>query len=1548
MILCSLVALSVQAQTDDPRSAISGYTRLQYRDGKWSGDYWESQWFNYSFSDREFAVACGLQTFYTGHAAVVEYDVATDKFYYNRFECDTYNSTGDDNSDLIDQWVSPKWYHFRTSNPFQVVAVGRNKTWSFPDAPGPLGIFIDPILDEVDNALLYIAVYQRDPLEPIPTPTPTPLPAEPPGECTQYTMVPNEPRTLFVDANEKWRFASRDGHVGVRRVGDLDFLDVGFQVSEFPKLPVWNKYALYGDYEQTIVILDTPERDTLIVCPGVDLDPPDPPTATPTNTPPATPTADAGGCVTYHSSMMQIRSKWLGSLGTKLVQVIDSSAFQYAYQNARDPAASIGYVACWESDGSAPRNCFSGPGNWNNYKLRYTRAITTSGQTICLEGTDSAEDNIGDVCIGDSGLYHPGEWYNIASLTTGGFAGGFAAFASSNAPAPQDPFSLEVCPVDVPATATATPVALVEPEVIGNCIKYQVVDNVDITWSSSNVWYAKYLESQFINGASFPDIDTPANDVFAVYAGSSGMSSHNNISCSRNGQPFNCVFPNPSMILGSTLLYSYSPNETNTFGLDTLAYNDYDWFVQYVANLEMRSGLYSHTINSTSIDTMFLASHESAEYAYICTQYPLLDPPTMTPTPTNTPTATSTTTPTMTNTPTPTPTPTPVGPSLSCVAQESYTITTTQAADNLIADPDFASGSIQNPPWNWVGFDISIGGYSGSTYAAGSQNDGDYLRGEFATVAGHSYELRFWMEGAIYGDGSTKTVAVDAFDGGTRIAGETFTMEKDGWGEFRVRFRATSNVTRIFFTQSGANNVKLDSLSLTNLTASGRLVLWMQEGQQFEILDNTVHMRLPGGASYPLEPGVYTWNLPAIDANGQRLEYEFMSLSGPARFVRCLGPDQTTPTPLTTSTGECDPCKYLPTIARNTGDQVDASGTQIRLLETIAAGGAGPGAGTVVPTPTPVVVTVIVPTPTPGPTATPTPTPTPVPVQQACQVVWSHQDNLWRMNIDGTDQRQISYADDSYPGSFDIAGDKVYFEAYDTGTPQIYIANLDGSDRVRLTSEGYNTYPRVRGNKIAFQSNRYDGDHIWIMDLDGSNQTKISIWGPNRQPAWMQSGDIVFNCGQGSYYQVCTVDADGTNQTQLTTSASNKMYPTSADRIYYLSGSSLWSVALNGTGEIQEIAEGVGTRPYVSPDGEYVVYVSNNEIYVYNTATSQQQQITNNDDNDGMPVIDCAPVTYGDRDIVLMLQAILERLNQMTVAVSPVISTTNVISISLAQPTATPGIPTLRFAEERYEVHEGSGFVVVRAMLDRPAVTPVGFYVSSGDVSAGAGADYAPVAQAMTIPVGESFAEKVITIVDDAVNERTEEFVVWLSSVSGAIIDDHQAIIEISDDDLWLPTPTMVMTDAVACALPRPTPAWNTSPMPDLSLTLPTWEPLIGLTPTLTVAMTGTVVVTQVATLEAMLTGPMTTIISATEGLDFESGRARGGTFSAYLTPALEWLAILNPLNPGYDEPGTLLWALSPVLRPLVPLVVLVLVLVLGKVVLLMADWVVSVLGVLR
>lgn len=131
--------------------------------------------------------------------------------------------------------------------------------------------------------------------------------------------------------------------------------------------------------------------------------------------------------------------------------------------------------------------------------------------------------------------------------------------------------------------------------------------------------------------------------------------------------------------------------------------------------------------------------------------------------------------------------------------------------------------------------------------------------------------------------------------------------------------------------------------------------------------------------------------------------------------------------------------------------------------------------------------------------------------------------------------------------SFSPNENKMAFVSNRSGSPQIYVKDLDSGEEERLTYEGetiqgfpfestYNTSPSwSRRNRIVFESMTDGNFDIFTMDPDGGRLAKLTQnQGSNENPAWSPDGRyIVFSSNRKGKYHLYFMNANGQNQRRI-------------------------------------------------------------------------------------------------------------------------------------------------------------------------------------------------------------------------------------------------------------------------------------------------------------------------------------------------------------------------------------------------------------------------------
>jgi Tol biopolymer transport system component len=208
-------------------------------------------------------------------------------------------------------------------------------------------------------------------------------------------------------------------------------------------------------------------------------------------------------------------------------------------------------------------------------------------------------------------------------------------------------------------------------------------------------------------------------------------------------------------------------------------------------------------------------------------------------------------------------------------------------------------------------------------------------------------------------------------------------------------------------------------------------------------------------------------------------------------------------------------------------------------------------------------------------------------------------------------------------------------KSYRTGDySDIYTVNSDGTSLTNLTSETSTSVSESSpafspdGTKIAFSStlnsseSLLDSTDIYVMDADGSNPRQLTNNDDYRfqvEGSWSPDGTkIVYTCQRTGWegYEICRVDADGSNHIRLTTSENSEDPTWSPDgtKIAFTASGGIYTMNPDGSNRTLVITG--GDQPGWSPDGTKIVYrryppgQSHSDIFVANADGSNPVNLT--------------------------------------------------------------------------------------------------------------------------------------------------------------------------------------------------------------------------------------------------------------------------------------------------------------------------------------------------
>lgn len=144
----------------------------------------------------------------------------------------------------------------------------------------------------------------------------------------------------------------------------------------------------------------------------------------------------------------------------------------------------------------------------------------------------------------------------------------------------------------------------------------------------------------------------------------------------------------------------------------------------------------------------------------------------------------------------------------------------------------------------------------------------------------------------------------------------------------------------------------------------------------------------------------------------------------------------------------------------------------------------------------------------------------------------------------GRREMLLSFSGLNYNASWSPDGRRAAVTLTKDGQADIYIIDDSGRVRARLTnSRAVDCSPAwsTCGRYIAFNSGRMGGPHIFVMDSSGRNVRRLTTSGNNGSPQWSpDSSKILFTSRRAGKFDVFTVNADGTGETQISRGPGNK------------------------------------------------------------------------------------------------------------------------------------------------------------------------------------------------------------------------------------------------------------------------------------------------------------------------------------------------------------------------------------------------------------------------
>jgi len=206
---------------------------------------------------------------------------------------------------------------------------------------------------------------------------------------------------------------------------------------------------------------------------------------------------------------------------------------------------------------------------------------------------------------------------------------------------------------------------------------------------------------------------------------------------------------------------------------------------------------------------------------------------------------------------------------------------------------------------------------------------------------------------------------------------------------------------------------------------------------------------------------------------------------------------------------------------------------------------------------------------------------------------------LWQLSYPGGEERKLTNDLHDYQGSSLTADSSALVTLQESTSVSLWIAPKGEASRAtQITSrtgkdDGQVGVAWTPDGKIVYTSNASGSADLWMMNADGSNQKQLTMnAGRNTWPAVSPDGRyLVFMSNRAGSSGVWRMNLDGSNPKQLTSNGTAPQYSPDGNWVVYFYSlpPALWKVPTGG-GTPVRLADPPSSYPAIAPDGKLIAY----------------------------------------------------------------------------------------------------------------------------------------------------------------------------------------------------------------------------------------------------------------------------------------------------------------------------------------------------------------------
>ncbi len=230
---------------------------------------------------------------------------------------------------------------------------------------------------------------------------------------------------------------------------------------------------------------------------------------------------------------------------------------------------------------------------------------------------------------------------------------------------------------------------------------------------------------------------------------------------------------------------------------------------------------------------------------------------------------------------------------------------------------------------------------------------------------------------------------------------------------------------------------------------------------------------------------------------------------------------------------------------------------------------------------------------------------------------WTYEINTWRRpvasDMDTTLQPAIMSTRADFHPDISVKNQVAYISTR-TGSHEVWVANSDGSNPVRITDLNNRAtfYPAWSpdGKQIAFESRLDEQSDIYIVDAAGGLSRRLTTSSAqDSRPSWSRDGQFVyFGSDRSGDWQIWKQSLDGGEAVQITSAGGTAGWETKAgDALLYLKPDTSGIWAMNMEQQTEQLL--------IKADPSFVTVTEEHVFYIHPPMTASQHTIMRYDLN---------------------------------------------------------------------------------------------------------------------------------------------------------------------------------------------------------------------------------------------------------------------------------------------------------------------------------------------